>query len=116
MRGLEILLKIVAAVLKTKDIKKQARNISQLCKWTRKMRVTNILLLEQHLMPYYIYSAHLPPQKHTHTHTNKKDPVCLMTSAYPTSSPHHLFSNSHHDESTSFLITQLSKNKRKFIP
>ena len=72
MRGLEILLRtIVAAVLKTKDIKKQARNISQLCKWTRKMRVTNILLLEQHLMPYYIYSAHLPPQKHTHTPTKR---------------------------------------------
>ena len=69
MWGLEILLRtIVAAVLKTKDIKKRARNISQLCKWTRNMRVTNVLLLEQHLMPYYTYSAHLPPQKHTHTH------------------------------------------------
>ena len=26
------------------------------------------------------------------------------------------FSNSHHDKSTSFLITQLPKNKREFIP
>ena len=52
----------------------------------------------------------------TYTHTNKKDTVCLMTSAHSTSSPHNLFSNSHHDECTSFLITQLPKNKRKFIP
>ena len=52
----------------------------------------------------------------TNTHTNKKDTICLMTSAHSTSSPHNLFSNSHHDECTSFLITQLPKNKRKFIP
>ena len=52
----------------------------------------------------------------THTHTNKKDTVCLMTSAHPTSSPHDLISNSHHDGRTSFLITQLPKNKREFIP
>ena len=38
------------------------------------------------------------------------------TSAHPTSSPHNLFSNSHHDECTSFLNTQLRKNKIKFIP
>ena len=54
-----------------------------------------------------------PPYKHTHTHTNKKDTACLMTSAHPTSSPHNLFSNSHHDECTSFLNTQLRKNKNK---
>ena len=45
---------------------------------------------------------------HKHTHTNKKDTVCLMTSAH--------LSNFHHDECISFLITQLPKNKRKFIP
>ena len=53
---------------------------------------------------------------HTHTHTNKKDTVCLMTSAHPTSSPTQPFSNSHHDVRTSFLITQLLENKRKFYP
>ena len=71
------------------------------------MMVTSILLLEQHVKPDY---AHIPPRKHTRTHTTKKDTVCLMTSAHPTSSPHNLFSNSHHDECTSFLITQLPKN------
>ena len=55
-------------------------------------------------------------QTHTHTHTKKKDIVCLMTSARPTSSPHKLFSNSHHDERTSFLITNLPKHEREFIP
>ena len=54
-----------------------------------------------------------PTNTYTHTHTNKKDTVCLMTSTHPTSSPHNLFSNSHHDEYTSFLITQLPKNKKK---
>ena len=37
-------------------------------------------------------------------------------SAHPTSSPPNLFSNSHYDECTSFLITKLPKNERKFIP
>ena len=77
------------------------------------MRVTNILLLEQHLMPDYAHSAHAPP--HKRTHTNKKDSVCLMNSAHPAFSPHNLFSNSHHDECTSFLIT-LPKDKIQFIP
>ena len=43
-----------------------------------KEEVTNILLLEQHLMPDYAHPAYPPPHKHTHTqththaHTNKK--------------------------------------------
>ena len=53
---------------------------------------------------------------HTHTHTQKKDIFCLMTSARPTSSPHKFFSYSHHDERTSFLITNLPKHEREFIP
>ena len=57
-----------------------------------------------HLFRYY-----------ANTHTNKKDTVCLMTSVHPTFSPHNLFSNSHHDERTSFLISQLPKNRREFI-
>ena len=88
-----------------------------------KEEVTNILLLEQHLMPDYAHPAYPPPHKHTHTHRHththtltKKDTDYLMTSVHPTSSPHNLFSNSHHDEYTSFLITQLPKNKRNFIP
>ena len=104
----------MAALFETKDIKKRARNISQWCKRSWKMRVTNILLLEQHLIPDYAHPAHPPP--HNHKNTNKKDAVCLMTSAHPTSSQHNLFTNSHHDECTSFLITQLTKYKRKFIP
>ena len=44
------------------------------------MRVTDILLLDQHLIPDYAHPAHPPP----HTHTNKKDTVYLMTSAHPT--------------------------------
>ena len=52
----------------------------------------------------------------THTHTNKKDTACLITSAHSTSSQHNLFSNSHHDECTSFPNTQLRKNKIKFNP
>ena len=74
------------------------------------MRVTNILLLEQHLMPDYAHPAH---PTNTHTHTNKKDAVCLMTSANPTSSPRNLFSNSYYDECASFPITQLPKNNTK---
>ena len=35
------------------------------------MRVTNILLLEQHLMPDYAHPAHPPPHKHTHPHQQK---------------------------------------------
>ena len=66
-------------------------------------------------VPYIAIGLHEePPYKHTHT--NKKDTACLMTSAHPTSSPHNLFSNSHHHECTSFLNTQLRKNKIKFIP
>ena len=57
-----------------------------------------------HLFRYY-----------SNTHTNKKDTVCLMTSVHPTFSPHNLFSNSHQDERTSFLISQLPKNRREFI-
>ena len=78
------------------------------------MRVTNILLPEQHLMPDYVHPAH--PLSYKHTHTNEKDTVYLMTSAHPTSGPHNLFSNFHHDEWTSFLITKLPKNKRKIFP
>ena len=47
------------ALLKTKDIKKRARNISQQCKLSWK-----ILLLEQHSMPYHAQPAHPPPHKH----------------------------------------------------
>ena len=74
------------------------------------MRVSDILQLEHHLMPDYAHPAHPLPYKHTYT--NKKDTVCLMTTARPTFSPKFFF-NSHHDECTCFLITQLPKNKNK---
>ena len=50
------------------------------------------------------------------TNIHQRKGHCLMTSAHPTSTPHNPCSNSHHDECTTFLITQLPKNKRKFIP
>ena len=68
------------------------------------------------LMCHILSLAYMRNRPHKHTHTNKKETVCLMTSAHPTFSPHNVFFNSHHDECTSFLITKLSKNKRKFIP
>ena len=65
-------------------------------------------------VPYIFIGLHEEPAPQTYTHQRKGH--CLMTSAHPTSTPHHPFSNSHHDECTTFLITQLPKNKRKFIP
>ena len=108
---LEILLRtIVAALLKTKDIKKRARNISEQCKW----KYSHKYFSAGATFDAWSCPPH-PPNKHG-THTNKKGTVCLMTSAHPTSNPHNLFSNSYHDKCTSFLITQLPKKKRKFIP
>ena len=52
----------------------------------------------------------------THTHQQKGHCLPLMTSAHPTSSPHNLFSNSHHDECTSFFDHTTAQNKREFIP
>ena len=81
------------------------------------MRVSDILQLEHHLMPDYAHPVHPLPYKHTYT--NKKDTVCLMTSARPTFSPKFFFQfpsrrmymfshhTTHHDECTCFLITQL---------
>ena len=63
-------------------------------------------------VPYIVIGLHEEPP-HKHTYTNKKDTACLITSAHPTSSQHNLFSDSHHDECTSFLNTQLRKNKIK---
>ena len=115
---LEILIRTtVAALFKTKyngrfvqnkrHQETGERNFSQWCKWSWKMRVTKILRLEQYLVPDYAHPFH--PLPHKQSHANKKDTVCPMTSAYPTSSPHNPFSNSHHDERASFLITQLPK-------
>ena len=73
------------------------------------------LLLEQHLMPDYPHPAHPPPHKHTRARANKMDTVCLMTSDYPTSSPHNLFPIPITTNVQVFFITQLSNNKRKFI-
>ena len=56
------------------------------------MRVINILLPEQHLMPDHAHPARPPPHKHTHTHAHthqqKGHFFFLMTSAHPTYSPH----------------------------
>ena len=103
----------MAALFKTKDIKKWARNISQWCKWSWKMRVTNILLLGQHLMPGYPHPAHPLPHKHTHQQKGH----CLSNDLWPPhlQPTHPFFSNFHHDEYTSFLITKLLNNKSKYI-
>ena len=78
------------------------------------MRVTNILLVEQHLMPDFAHPAH-PPPTNTRTHTNKKG-HCLPNDLCPSHlQPTRFFFNSHHDECTSFFITQLPKNKRKHL-
>ena len=50
------------------------------------MRVTNILLLEQHLMPDHAHSAHPPPHKHTHTHQQKGN--CLPYNLCPSHLQH----------------------------
>ena len=113
---LEILLRtIVAALLKIKyngrfvKNKLISRNLQGIF---HKTRVTDILLLEQHLMPDYAYPAH--PLPHKHTQTNKKDSVCLMTSAHPTSSPLNLFPIPI-TTNASFLITQLPKIKQNLF-
>ena len=64
--------------VKTKDIKKRAWIISQKYKWSWKMKVTNILLEEQHLMPDYAHPAHPPSHKHTHAHTHQQKGHCLL--------------------------------------
>ena len=62
-------------------LKKQERNISQWCTWSWKIRVVNILLLEQPLMPDYAHLAHPPPHKHPHTHQQKGH--CLPSNLCP---------------------------------
>ena len=58
--------------LKTKDIKKRAWNISQKYKWSWKMKVTNILLVEQHAFDAWLCRpSYTPPHKHTHTPTKR---------------------------------------------
>ena len=81
--------------------------------WSSTFRVVHTLICAY--VPYIVTGLHEEPP-HKHTHTNKKDTACLITSAHPTSSQHNLFSNSNHDECTSFLNTQLRKNKIKFNP
>ena len=56
-------------------------------------------------VPYVVIGLHEEPAPQTYTHQQKGN--CL---------PNDLRPSAHHDECTSFLITQLSKNKRKFIP
>ena len=66
-------------------------------------------------VPYVVIGLHEEPAPQTYTHQQKGN--CLpndLRLSYLQPTPR--FFNSHHDECTSFLITQLSKNKRKFIP
>ena len=44
------------------------------------------------LVCYILSLAYMRNRPHKHTHTNKKETVCLMTSAHPTFIPHNVFS------------------------
>ena len=48
------------------------------------MRVTDILLLEQHLIPDYAHPAHPPP----HTHTYQQKGHCLPNDLCPSQQMH----------------------------
>ena len=66
-------------------------------------------------VPYVVIGLHEEPAPQTYTHQQKGN--CLPNDLCPSHlHPTQRFFNSHHDECTSFLITQLSKNKIKFIP
>ena len=117
--GLEILLRtIVAALLNTKCNDRFIKN--KRYQETSKGYFTIVqMIMKDEGYKYFAAWATFdawscppgpPSAPQTHTRTNKKDTVCLMTSAHPTSSPHNLISNSHHDKWTSFLITQLPKS------
>ena len=88
---LKILLRtIVAALLITKCNGRFFKN--KRCQETGKeyFTIVEMIVKEQYLMPDYAKPSHPPP--HKHTHTNKKDTVCLMISAHPTPP----FFGSHH--------------------
>ena len=79
------------------------------------MRVTNILLVEQHLMPDFAHPAH-PPPTNTRTHTNKKG-HCLPNDLCPShlQPTRFFFSIPITTNAQVFFITQLPKNKRKHL-
>ena len=66
------------------------------------MRVTNILLVEQHLMPDFAHPAH-PPPTNTRTHTNKKG-HCLLNDLCPS-----------HLQPTRFFFQFPSRRMHKFF-
>ena len=101
---------IVAAFLKTKDIKKRPRNILQKCKWSWKMRVTNILLLGQHLiMPTQ------PILRPTNTHQQKGH--CLPSDLCPSHlQPTQPFFQFLSRRMHKFSHHTTAQNKIKFIP
>ena len=113
---LEILLRtIVAALLKTKCNGRYVKNKGY--QETGKEYFAIVHMIEKdegykYFAAWATFDARScrpspPSAPHTHKVTlsaNKKDTACLMTSAHPTSSPHNLISNFHHDKCTSFLI------------
>ena len=79
--------------------------------------IVEMIVKEQYLIPDYAKPSP-PSTPQTHTHTPTKRTLSAWWSL-PIPPPAHtsFFSNSHHDECKSFLITQLPKNKKKkFIP
>ena len=117
--GLEILLRtIVAALLNTKCNDRFIKNKRYQETGKEYFTIVQMIMKDEGYKYFAAWATFdawsCPPSPpsapQTHTRTNKKDTVCLMTSAHPTSSPHNLISNSHHDKWTSFLITQLPKS------
>ena len=106
----------MAALFKTKDIKKRARNISQLCKWSWKMRVTNILLLEQHLMPDHAHPTHPPPHKHTHQQKGHCLPNDFSPSHLQLTQPYFQFPSRQMHKFSYHTTAQKEKKKKSISP
>ena len=73
--------------------------------------------------PAPIFQSGLEAHSNKNRNTNPVSTKCrlqtrckMQTADWEVYTVFNLFSNSHHDKRTSFLITQLPKNKREFIP
>ena len=88
---LKILLRTIeAALLITKCNDRFVKNKRYQETGKEYFTIVEMIVKEQYLIPDYAKPSP-PSTPQTHTHTNKKDTVCLMISAHPTSSPHKFF-------------------------
>ena len=115
---LKILLRTIeAALLITKCNDRFVKNKRYQETGKEYFTIVEMIVKEQYLIPDYAKPSP-PSTPQTHTHTPTKRTLSAWWSL-PIPPPAHtsFFSNSHHDECKSFLITQLPKNKmKKFIP